>query len=146
MNTKLNLSLIVTLAALSTSVTAEETYWVALSSDVSKNRTSIADVGSGDKSVWIQRKYGKPISLGVDTQTGKDIYLHLSVQVHYVVNCAQHQLNITSWKLFAGANSQGEVVWADSIPSADADYRYQPFGDEEKSVAESICGSTVGTR
>ena len=144
MNTKLSLSLIVILAALSGSVSAEEAYWVALSSDVSMNRASIADAGTGEKSVTIQRNYDQKINLGVDTRTGSDISPHRSVQINYVVNCPQNKLNLQSMKLYSGNNLQGEVVAADEAQGADAQYRYSPMSAEEKSVAANVCGTAVG--
>jgi hypothetical protein len=144
MNTKLSLSLIVILAALSGSVAAEKAYWVSLSSDFSMNRASIANAAAGEKTVTIQRNYDQQINLGVDTRTGNDISPHRSVEINYVVNCAQNKLNLRSMKLFSGNNLQGEVVAADEAQEVDAPYRYSPMSAEEKSVAANVCGTAVG--
>jgi hypothetical protein len=146
MNITFNLILTATLAALSGSVAAEEAYWVALSSDVSMNRASIADAGRGEKGVTIQRNYDEQINLGMDPNTGTGIYPHRSVEVQYVVNCAQNKLNIVSMKLFSGTNLRGVVVAADETPAVDAGYRYRPMSAEEKSVAASLCGTNIGAR
>jgi len=146
MRSSLNLIAAAILAVLSGSLAAEESSWVALSSDVTINRTSIANAGQGEKSVWIQRNYENRISLGANTQTGQDIYPHQSVQIQYAVNCAKSKLNMMSWKMFSDANATGDLVWASEVPSADAAYRYSPGTEEEKSVVASLCGTTLGSR
>jgi hypothetical protein len=151
MNSNLNMSRLTLfavsfVAALSTAQAAKEPQWVALTSDVALNRSSIADVGRGDKSVWIQRNYDELISLGVDTATGLELYPHRSVQIQYVVNCAQYKLGMVSWKMFSGVNSQGTLVWAAESQGSDASYRHRPSGEEEKSVTANVCGSSVGSR
>jgi len=149
MNTNMTLNSLIAaaaLSALSSALVAEETYWVALSSDVTMNRASIANAGHGDKSVWIQRSYDQQISLGEDTQSGEEIYPHQSVQIRYVVDCAQNKLNMVAWKMFSGANSQGNLVWESGVQGDDAAYRYSPGTEEERSVAFEICGSSVASR
>jgi hypothetical protein len=123
---------------------AADPYWVALSSDVSIDRASIANAGEGDQSAWIQRNYEKRITLGTDAVTGKEVYPHRSVQVQYVVNCAQNTINMVSWKMFAKPDSKGVLVWAGK--TNDLAYRYRPMSVEEKSVAGNLCAAKVGSR
>lgn len=146
MNTNLSLIVAVSLLAVFGSATADESYWVSLSPNVSMNRASIANAGESDMSVWIQRNYEQQITLGTDPQSGQELYRHRSVQIQYVVNCRQNKLNIVSWKLFSGNDSQGAVVLADQAHAVDAAYRYSPMSAEEKSVAANLCGSAVVSR
>lgn len=144
MNAKLNLITATAFVLFAGSVAAAESYWVALSSDVSMNRASIANAGPGEKSVTIERNYAQPINFGIDTQSGQAIYPHRSVQVKYVVNCAQQKLNIISMTLFSDTHSQGSVVASEENPGTG--YRYTPLGAEEKSVTDNVCGTNIGSK
>lgn len=53
---------------------------------------------------------------------------------------------MVSWKMFSGANSQGNLVWQSSFGGAAADYRYSPGTEEEISVTTAICGSSAASR
>jgi hypothetical protein len=146
MNSKLNLIAAAAIAVLTGSVAAEESYWVALSSDVSMNRTSIANAAQGEKSVWIQRNYDRLIALGTDPKTGQDVAPHRSVRIQYVVNCSQGTVNMVSWRMYRDIDGQGSSVWAHDLPHADASYRHSPGTEEEKAVTAHLCGTSVGSR
>jgi len=109
----------------------------------SLDRSTIAHLGDGNKSIWIQREYAGEISLGVDPETGARIYPHRSVRVLYSVDCAKGKLNMTAWKLFSQPGGQGAVVWMDQLEGPLAERRYVPRSEEERSVVGEVCDNNL---
>jgi hypothetical protein len=133
-------------ASLNSPVLAGDASQVTIAPDVTLYSSSIASIGPGNKSAWIQRNYPATITLGEDTETGAPIYPHQSVQIQYAIDCAKNKLNIVAWKMFSQANSNGPLVWANRLEGAEANYRYAPGTEEEISVAITVCGASVAAR
>ena len=53
---------------------------------------------------------------------------------------------MAAWKMYSESNGKGELIWADQLEGLDADYRYAPGTEEEKSVISILCSSSVGGR
>ena len=118
--------------------------WIALTNDTLGDKSF---VNSNIKEIYpkalklalVMRDYNKPSNLGLDPVSGNEVHPHQSVEIGYLVNCANKSIALKFWKLFSGKKNSGNVVW--SGESNDNSIFYVPTIEEEKHAADYACGT-----
>jgi len=101
-----------------------------------------------DTTVWVERSYDQPITLGQNPTTGRDMYPHQSVAIQYAVNCGDATLSLVAWRMFSGPHGEGILIWSGPHATATAtgDAGYAPVTDEERGALATACRSTAAAR
>jgi hypothetical protein len=75
-----------------------------------------------------------------------EVATHRSVELQYVVDCANGTLNLVNWKMFSDSRARGELVWQGGLDPKDVSFRHEVRNTEQGDLINHLCTAQVAAR